>query len=161
MTHEDDADDVAGLSRAIATLRKRFGISQEAASQAHEDDISKQYWGMHERGGVPGIVKPATQRKLLAAISKAAGLAEPLTLQDLQAELAAPSVNPAEARALRMAGAFTPRGAPAGRQAVFPLSTGDAVVQLPAAMTPEACAELEAYLQALLKGIKGKLSRAD
>lgn len=165
MAKQDQIDqDALRIARAIASLRERHGVSQQLAADSHKPVISKQWWAKLESGRASGIFKPEVQRGMLAAINAASGLDTPLTIEDLNDEMSMPTPTKAEAREMRMARSFTagprtpqamPRpasSAPAGgRQAVFPLSAGDAILQLPANMTPEAYEELNAYLTVFLQ----------
>lgn len=148
----DAMDDVSRAARAIAALRERAGVTQRQVAEAHEDEISYQYVGQHETGKVPGIVKPATQRKMLAAISKAAKLEHPLTLEDLADEMAPTNGVAEDPRAFRMGQALL-GGArrPTDRQAVFPTTAGEVVISFPADMDAAGFRELEAYLAVFLK----------
>lgn len=147
--------DVATTSRAVAVLRSRFGLKQHEAAAAA--GMSTQYWNMHETGKVPGIVKPATQRKLIDGLNaavKARGEADPgLTLGDLDAILHGdgPPGGDANGRLARMArelGGGRGERSQADldtRQAVFPTRDGDVVIQFPASMSPAGFKDLEAY----------------
>lgn len=137
------SDDVLRMARAVKGLRERYNVTQRQVADAHVDEISFQYVGMNEQGKVPGIVKPATQRKLLDAISKAANLSSPLTLDDLAAAADGGLADGGPGRALRAAASL--RSAMPERQAVFPTSEGDVVFSYPADMTQEGFRELEAY----------------
>lgn len=141
--------EVQQLGRAVKTVRERLKLTQAQAAEAGE--MTSQYWGMHETGKVPGIVKPATQRALLDALTRAAGLDEPLGLGVLEEALEAAGA-PAAGRLARMARELGPVGGEAEtRRAVFPVPEGDVVIEIPAAMTPEGFKQVEAYIAVFLK----------
>jgi hypothetical protein len=142
-------DDVMRPARGIKAMRERHGLTQRQAAEAHARDISYQYWAMNESGKVPGIVKPATQRELLDAISKAAGLENPLTLEDLAKAMDDHAPPASDQRSQRLASSLV--GARPERQAVFPTSDGDVVFSFPADMTAEGFRELEAYFSVFVK----------
>lgn len=135
-------------ARAVQRLRKRLGVTQRQAAEAHEDDITYQYWAMNETGKVPGVVKPATQRKLLRALSRAADMPEDLTLEDLSHEMGADG-----GRDLGTATQALPRPVRGRltRHAVFPTSSGDVEFTFPAEMTPEGFREMEAYFKVFVQ----------
>lgn len=150
----DPEDDVMRAAGGIRLLREGLKLSQPKAAEHHEPDISAQYWSMTETGKVPGVVKPSTQRKLLAALSKAANLETPLTLNDLQAAMDRVFSEGEAPRAQRLAAALAPPRAE--RQAVFPTSDGDVVFTYPADLSPEGFRELEAYFQVFVKASTAK-----
>jgi hypothetical protein len=124
--------DVMRAARAIKAMREGLGLTQRQ---------------------VPGIVKPATQREMLQALSAAAQLDPPLTLEDLAAAMARVDQADAAAEAgdplaLRLANAIQPK---AERQAVFPTREGDITFTFPADLSPDGFRELEAYFQAFVK----------
>lgn len=153
--------EVLRVGEAVKTLRERIGLTQAQAADACDPIMTSQYWGMHETGRVPGIFKPATQRKLVDALNAAAGdrLAEPVTLQDLEDVIrVGPGVGEpparfdrADGRAARLARELD-RPDPNTRRAVFPTPDGDAVIEIPAHLTPEGFKMVEAYLAVFLKG---------
>lgn len=59
-------DDALLLGRALAVLRKRAGLTQEGAGARME--MSGQAWAKYEKGRVPGIFHPNTQRRITAAL---------------------------------------------------------------------------------------------
>ncbi len=150
--------DVAQIGKAVARLREAAAkdLTQDACAACMDPPITPQYWGMHERGEVPGIVKPKRQRDLIAAISKAADLADPLSLDDLDAAIdgdeATPRQDPAAGRLVRLARELAP-GAPDPnkRRAVFPIPDGDVVIEIPAQLTPAGFKQVEAFLAVFLK----------
>jgi transcriptional regulator with XRE-family HTH domain len=145
--------DVMRAARAIKAMREGLGLTQRQVAEHHPNDISYQYVAMNENGQVPGIVKPATQREMLQALSAAAQLDPPLTLEDLAAAMARVDQADAAAEAgdplaLRLANAIQPK---AERQAVFPTREGDITFTFPADLSPDGFRELEAYFQAFVK----------
>lgn len=59
-------DDALLLGRALGVLRKRAGLTQEGAGARME--MSGQAWAKYEKGRVPGIFHPNTQRRLTSAL---------------------------------------------------------------------------------------------
>lgn len=158
--------DTLKVGRAVAFLRERVGLTQAQAAEAvPAPGMTNQYWQMHEAGRVPGIHKPATQRKLIEALNAASGVEPPLTMQDLEAAIAGgdhPIGRSVESRMARIArevaGPPTPKAAstPAPAQAVFPTRDGDVVFNYPPNMTPEGYRDLEAYFAVFLTTRRGE-----
>lgn len=142
--------DALSIGEALRSLRERYKLSQPRVVDVHEDQISAQYLSHIETGKVIGILKSTTQRKVLDAISRAAKLNPPLTLDDLTAARGEPSDHTAETvRATRLAASLRP--ATTERQAIFPTSEGDVIFTFPAEMGPDGFRELEAYFSVFVK----------
>lgn len=145
--------EVMQLASAIKALRDALDVTQEHAAECADPPMTSQYWGMHETGKVPGIFKPAVQRKLLDALSKAAELAEPLTLDDLERAMRGegPGAPEPAGRLARLAHELGPRPDPSKRRSVFSLSDGDVVIEIPSALTPAGFKQLKGYLAIFLE----------
>lgn len=73
MANDNDDVELKLLGRALANLRDRRGMTQADAGAALATDedpegMSSQGWGKYEAGQRNGLFKPATQRRLTAAI---------------------------------------------------------------------------------------------
>lgn len=152
-------DETMRLGRAIEALRRRLKLTQEQAGAAAEPQMTSQYWGMHETGRVPGIFKPAVQRKIIAALNAASGIEPPLTLDDLAGAI---DESVATERLTRMARELQPVASPAGDrgpgpetlEAIFPTRDGRVVVRYPARLTAGGANDLETYLTAFLATLR-------
>lgn len=142
-------EDAIRAGDALRRLRKRLDLTQAQAAAAHEAEMTPQYWGMHETGRVPGIHKPAVQRALVEALSRASG--QQVTVEDLAAELRPGGASFETPRIGRLAAALSDRGGDDVREAVFPTIDGDVVVRFPGHMTPDGFKDLEAYLAVFLR----------
>lgn len=146
--------DAQAIGQALKAIRERLGLRQPHVAEAA--GLTAQYVSMIETGKVPGLVKPATQRKIIEALNAALEARDgrapspPVTISDLDAELAGVGDTP-RARLARIARELTTAPDPELRQAVFPVSDGDVVISFPAHMTPEGFKELEAYFAIFLK----------
>lgn len=134
-------EDALRIGRAVARLRERRGMTQEAAAAAAQPQMTFQYWGMHERGQVPGIYKTERQRQLVQALD--------LTLQDLADELSGEADgDPGQDRLARMARELNGGDI---KRAVFPLQDGEVVITLPANLTPAGFKQLSDYMAIFLR----------
>lgn len=165
-THAADQESVR-VGRAFLILRSRLGLTQQQVADAASPPMSKQHYGMHETGRVPGIFRPGVQRRLIDALNAAAppGSA-PLTLDDIVAVLAdggeAPSSRMVRiAREVGLDRAVAERPAdPAAAQgeATFPTSDGPVRFQYPDRLTAEGLADLEAYFATFLAAARRRIA---
>lgn len=145
-------EDARRLGRALARLRERVGVTQQQAGEAYGEGegITSQYWAMHENGKVPGIFKPAVQRKVIEALNRASGAEPPLTIEDLEREISAQGGPDSRmARIARELGATAPHDG--GERFEFMTSDGPVVLNLPARLTSGGFEDLEAFLAVFLQ----------
>lgn len=144
-------DDALRVGRAVARLRERVGVTQAAAGAAYpdkEEGITSQYWAMIENGKVPGVFKPAMQRKILDALNAASGTGEPLTSEDLERELTAAGPEASMARLARELGRPLPSDA---ERFEFSTVDGPVVLTMPGHLSPEGFKDLEAFVAVFLQ----------
>lgn len=146
-------EDMLRVGKAVRALRESRKLTQEqSAAAVRPNGWTSQYWGMIETGRVPGVFKPAMQRKLIEALNDAAPGLPALTPEDLDAAMDA---DPQEARLARMARELQPDRASAG-QAEFSFPTRDGYVSLryPERMTAGGLDDLETFLGAFLATLR-------
>lgn len=152
--HKPVHPDVTRAARAVKMLREELKLTQRQVSEAHPRQLTYQRIAQVEQGKVPGIVKPQTQREMLAALSNAARLETPLTLDDFagymdRLDTATVEQEGGDLLALRLARTLAPPKAE--RQAVFPTREGDVIFTFPADLSPQGFREIEAYFQAFVQ----------
>lgn len=134
------AEQAREIGRALRALRERHGLSQEQAAERMH--VTRTAWQNYENGRA---VVLRTDMQLRLAAAAGGSHAELLAvLREQQGQLAAHSAFTGhdDGRAIY--------SGPGRSQAIFPTDQGDVILSYPANLTPEAKAQLAAYLKVFL-----------
>lgn len=137
------------LGMALRKLRMDAGLTQkEAGENAKPAPFTSQAWGNLEQGKVKGLLDPAVQTKLLAAIG---ATKEALQFERNRIEQYGPPSLPGRTQAQGVGERPAPpfMATPGHRQAIFPLGGDQVVISFPKDLTPADLRKLRIYLDTL------------